>query len=381
MNTIKKTKLLVNRKKNRTLKRKTIKRNIKVNTLSIIDRLQKKHNALITKTEYDKLNFPHLNKFITKEDIVELGDYIRKQFKPRILHKPQDMDIIKKFRDNKHMRPIRQLNNKIWIIEEDYYKYYVINKITDYFSQNCRAVCIGKNKSDYQLFQTHKEKIYQQLKNKLSYMSIMDYLYNYNNLCTNFNVSIMLALLNIFKPKVWIDISCGWGDRLIAATLYPKLEKYLGSDPSECMKPNYNKIIDTLDPKNRRKYTVLNRGYEDTNWVKESADFIFSSPPFFDLEIYEDKSKQSHIKYNNFDKWFHYFLCDVVVKKSVYYLQPKGFFGLYISDYKNYKYESKTIQHIKETYNNMIYIGKIYFYTKPNKKAIRHIHFWQKIHK
>jgi hypothetical protein len=60
-----------------------------------------------------------------------------------------------------------------------------------------------------------------------------------------------LNVLKLFRPRKWLDISAGWGDRLAAAIAYTQLsggdfEKYLGTDPNECLQGGYRAMIDEL---------------------------------------------------------------------------------------------------------------------------------------
>ena len=73
-----------------------------------------------------------------------------------------------------------------------------------------------------------------------------------------------------FNAQNILDFSAGWGDRLIAAGSLPNV-KYTGVDPSKCMKPIYDKIIDTLfDDTNN--YKIINEPFEIADLNNEQFD-------------------------------------------------------------------------------------------------------------
>ena len=324
----------------------------------------------LTKKQYNKLEYPYKNLQITKKELLELFEEF-KQFKPKFIN-------IKKIK-----RKIKKFNNRFTILNEVYNEYKKYNDITDYFSQYCRARCIfnlRENKNILTLFQENKKNIYNKLLKKnqeINYFNIEEYLYKKYSQCTNFNITIMFSLLKIFKPKYFLDFSAGWGDRLIGAIAYDC--NYLGIDPSNCMKTKYKKIINTLCPKNKRKnYNIINKGYEDVEIEKNKYDLVFTSPPFFDLEIYENTKKQSHKKFNSVKKWKNNFLFPSI-KKSYDALKTNGYLGLYITDYKNNYYIKDMKDFINKEIKNMKYLGDIHWVNYPNVKNIRTIFVWKKI--
>ena len=51
------------------------------------------------------------------------------------------------------------------------------------------------------------------------------FIYKQVKSCTNFNITMGLYILQLFKPKIYVDISSGWGDRLVMAIAYSYLER------------------------------------------------------------------------------------------------------------------------------------------------------------
>jgi hypothetical protein len=331
-------------------------------------------NDSLSEKQFFNLEYPYYYYFVELDDIKEDIEKLKK-FKPNI----------KKNTKNKNLNSII-LNNKFYkniVIVEDYKTNGKYNKITDFFSQECRVLCKFLNKnneyiSEYDNYKNNKENIYKYLteNNKdINYYNLSEYIYLNFKTCTNFKITICLSILKLFKPKKWVDISSGWGDRMISGIIYGC--EYYGTDPSECLKDKYNNIIKLLEHNN--KINIQNTGFEKNNYPDEFTDLVFSGPPFFDLEIYEDDSKQSHKKYNKFEKWVEEFLWNDVIKDSYRILEKNGHLVLYISDYKNYKYTKRTILFVKNNISGFKYCGQIYWHDINNKKLYRSAYVWEKI--
>jgi hypothetical protein len=100
-------------------------------------------------------------------------------------------------------------NNERYIIIKDKWKTnFEINNLTDYFSENIRITCkFGNNISPLEYWNKYK-KIILNKTNNISQMR--EIIYSNINLCNNFRISLSLTILNIFKPKKWLDILAGW---------------------------------------------------------------------------------------------------------------------------------------------------------------------------
>ena len=229
---------------------------------------------LYTEPEYTNIqNFVLFNKGIKLNDLLDLFNKLKK-YK------------IKKHNNNFFLKNnILLENDKNIVIKKNYHTEYYINKITDYFSEECRIKCrFGNNKSPNNIYHIFKNKIYKWcIDNNIKFnnYNFYEYLYNHKHkVCSNFDITIVLSLLKIFKPTNMLDFSAGWGDRLVGAIAYGT--KYTGVDPSECMEPIYKKIIDTLAD-NKSDYNVIKSPFEKVKLKENSYDFVFTSPPFFKL--------------------------------------------------------------------------------------------------
>lgn len=332
-------------------------------------------NKVLTDKEFYNLEYPYKTLYIKETDVLRNFNKLKK-FKPKYYNK---LNVNVKFK-----------NRKI-IFLEDYDKYKDLYSITDYFSQKCRVRCIFnivENENVLDLFNKNKDKILKNIKQSkkpLNYYNINEEIFRNFKQCTNFNTTIVMSLLGIFKPKKWLDFSAGWGDRLIGAIAYGC--EYTGVDPSECMNPIYKNIIQKLVPtKNLHKYKIIKNGFENVKIQPNNYDLVFTSPPFFDLEIYEDNNKQSVKKFKTVDSWKKNFLFPSI-DKSYTSLKKGGYLALYITDFKSSTYIKDMLEYVKNNIKDMNYLGNIYWINKDvlknkNKKLLnrklRIVYVWQK---
>jgi hypothetical protein len=253
-----------------------------------------------------------------------------------------------------------------------------LNNLTDYFTEKCRFTCkFGKSPSALEYWKKNQTTIIQQLEKQklpITNYNVREALYSMNRMiyCNNFRIAVCLEVLDIFKPKRWLDMSAGWGDRLISAILSPHVEEYCGVDPNPCLHPGYQAMIKHLDPTSGKKYTLIKDGFETAKLPNTKFDLVFSSPPFFDLEIYTTQINDSATKFNNVDAWFNGFLMPSI-KKSLQHLESGGHLVLYIAEAHN---TSKYIQRmINETDKLATNAGRFYY---TDGKRIREFYCWRK---
>ena len=188
-----------------------------------------------------------------------------------------------------------------------------LNSLTDYFTEQCRMTCqFGSSISPLNYWKAHSQEItrtLQQRKMSVNNYNVRELLYSRDArmFCNNFRVSVCLEVLDIFRPKKWLDISAGWGDRLVSALLSPWVEEYCGVDPNPCLQSGYQDIINHLNKSpnnaNLKRAQVIQDGFETATIPGGSTyDIVLSSPPFFDLEIYSSSPADSLTRYNTVDK-------------------------------------------------------------------------------
>ena len=123
-----------------------------------------------------------------------------------------------------------------------------------------------------------------------------------------------------------LDISAGWGDRLLGACSMNAV--YSGCDPNSLLTSCYERMICEFGTQNKQK--VFELPFEDFD-TDDKFNCLFTSPPFFDLEIYSNEPTQSSEKYTTLDSWLNDFLY-VCLKKSDGFLLNGSMIYLHLND-------------------------------------------------
>lgn len=273
-----------------------------------------------------------------------------------------------------NLQDLNKYNNVYFIIMENWERHYELNKLTDIFTEPVRVKCNFKNNiSAFEFWNKNKLKIKNesiQTYNNENIVSLQEIIYKHIHLCNNFKISVCLTILKFFHVKRWLDISCGWGDRLISAILYG-VEEYYSTDPNLELHLYYNKIINKLVGKPNSKFIINKKGFEMLTPLKEHYDIVFSSPPFFDIEIYSKSKDDSYLNYSNEDEWINKFFIPslLIASNSLMY---NGHIVLYMGGSK------KVMDVMHNTLTNILklkYEGVIYFYSG----MLRKMYVWKKI--
>jgi hypothetical protein len=153
------------------------------------------------------------------------------------------------------------------------------------------------------------------------------------SVASQFRPAIVKNILNYFKAKTYMDMSMGWGDRLLGFYA-SNAEHYIGFDPSTKTFPIYHEqkqFYESLLGK-EKKTTFINLPAEDVNYDKlPEVDLFFSSPPYFMAERYEDNPAQSWVRYKTIEAWKNDFLY-VVLRKAWSRIKQGGHMAVNISD-------------------------------------------------
>lgn len=303
--------------------------------------------------------------------------------KPKYLEYPYYYYIYKPNKQKCYMLA-KKINNKIdklpsghKVIIDDWRKNNEINQLTDIFTEKCRVKCVFLDNPSPLEYWTKKIKY--NPSNSIEYYR--ELIYKNTKLCNNFRISLVITILKMFNATRWLDISAGWGDRLLGAILSQQIEYYCGVDPNQCVQEGYKSILEFFfkdKPQEKDKYNLIQDGFETAKLPNNKTyDLVFSSPPFFDLETYSDEQSNSLISYNTEDKWLNGFLLPSIVK-SCSVLDSKGHIVLYITESKNTKYISKMIEQTKILAPELKYKGKMYYKDSGKKGNLRDFHIWQK---
>lgn len=153
--------------------------------------------------------------------------------------------------------------------------------------------------------------------------------------CTQFKAVLAADVLLFFRATRVLDPCAGWGDRLLAALAVPSVERYAAWDPNTDLKPGHDAMIrDFLRDESYLPEKVCSVAYEPFETCAlpeaETFDLVFTSPPFFDFEIYPG-AEQSVARYPEFLDWFRSFLL-ASLRKAWAALQEMGHMVIHIAD-------------------------------------------------
>ena len=208
---------------------------------------------------------------------------------------------------------------------------YEVDKLVDCFTGLQRMKCKREgrdlspfaawNNKDYMKFVIER---YIDDKENLTSFNLRESFYKLNSVlpdkyknmeCNFFKATLAASVYDYFLKNSAhtrvLDISAGWGDRLLGA-LSKNLESYLAYDPNVSLQPGYKEMIDEYitDDTEKEKYQVVAAPFEtaETNLRGKTFDLVFTSPPYFDLEVFTTEGEQSIVTHSTFDKWMVHFL-------------------------------------------------------------------------
>ena len=110
-----------------------------------------------------------------------------------------------------------------------------------------------------------------------------------------------------------LDISVGWGGRMLGSSSLDKDVRYVGIEPCKKTYDGLCKIKEILDLQNVQ---LINKPaeialFEDIP-LTEKFDLALTSPPYFNLEIYSNEQTQS-LNYGSYENWIEHFLKPVII--------------------------------------------------------------------
>lgn len=136
------------------------------------------------------------------------------------------------------------------------------------------------------------------------------------------------------KGRVYITGNCGFGGRLLGCLSSKKNFRYVGTDP--CVETMYHlhELGDYIEMVTGRddSYELHCCGSEDFRGPAESIDFAFSSPPYFDLEVYSTDETQCFNKFPELDLWLEGYV-RATIKNIKYMLRRGCVYAVNIADF------------------------------------------------
>lgn len=167
----------------------------------------------------------------------------------------------------------------------------------------------------------------------------------------------------------YLDFSCGWGVRCLSALTHKV--NYFGTDPNEKLVGKILEMTDDYRKVNGDDGTLTDiRPIGSEVYVPEwenKMDFIFTSPPYFALELYKSEN-QSYKEGMTYQEWLEQWMRPTV--KNMYkYLKKEGTFAINIKDVyyakRWFPLEKDTVELIKEEGFNLTDVRELKNITRP----------------
>ena len=154
---------------------------------------------------------------------------------------------------------------------------------------------------------------------------------------TNFRPMNAKAVYERFCPKggVIYDFCMGFGGRMLGALSSKNNYRYVGTDPCTETFYHLNQLGEWIESVTGREdsYELHCCGSEDFRGPANSVDFAFSSPPYFNLEVYSDEETQCYNKFPELEQWLEGYVRQTI--KNIYHmLKPGALYAVNIADFK-----------------------------------------------
>lgn len=127
----------------------------------------------------------------------------------------------------------------------------------------------------------------------------------------------------IYRPKTVLDFTMGWGGRLVGFCS-ENIEKYIGIDSNINLKPLYDNMVSVLTPLTSTKIELYFEDALKIDYSKLDYDFVFTSPPYYNIEIYNGTNIKSISEWNN-----EFYI--PIIKTTYKYLNSDGYYCLNVS--------------------------------------------------
>eukprot|EP01006_Ploeotia_vitrea_P030395 TRINITY_DN62837_c0_g1_i2.p1 TRINITY_DN62837_c0_g1~~TRINITY_DN62837_c0_g1_i2.p1 ORF type:complete len:571 (+),score=54.96 TRINITY_DN62837_c0_g1_i2:48-1760(+) len=194
--------------------------------------------------------------------------------------------------------------------------------------------------------------------------------------CTQFKPSMAFLLIKLLEGQRVLDISSGWGDRLMGAIAADV--RYVGVDPNPDLVSGYKEIISTFAA-DASKYTMIQSPFQTAELpADETFDLILTSPPYFNFELYSNAENQSALETTSLGAWFTEFLFPSL-EKAWEVLEDGGHMAIHIVDINPRKAFTEVMNFfITARLKNCGYCGVVCLSGATGSRRNRPVWIWQK---
>ena len=322
----------------------------------------------------DLIDYPYLNLYTRDQEIIKHFNTLR-DYKYIVDNSPYNLHNVR-LQDRQ-----MTFNNRYVRIISTKSEVSTIGSISDYFVEDIRVGCkFLNNLPIYVYYNQNVDKLIDTLKTEglpANVDELRELLWrSKNKQCTTFKPKIIKYIIDMFKSKRVLDISSGWGDRLVGA-MASDIELYHGFDPNVKLQSRYIEMFNFFRPYATNPNiicTVEPIPFENAELQPNFYDLVMSSPPYFTMEIYDENSQgQSTATVKDEKQWYTNFLA-VWVDKCVHALKTGGIIALNINQERGKNYVNWLIGSLS---SKITYLGMI-GYSNEDGKNPQPIFIWRK---
>jgi len=203
------------------------------------------------------------------------------------------------------------------------------NKVVDYFTRPQRIDVEGNKGINFYDFLYNKDEFYKKdwfkrFINQNKDMGEIRAMYKafqvYYGSVNIFRPLIAIEFYCMFKPKSVLDFTMGWGGRLVGACAL-NIPKYIGIDMNQDLKAPYTKLVNFLEDKTKTDIKLYFTDALKVDYTKLDYDMVFTSPPYYNVEIYKGTKRQSK---DDWDRDFY----EPIFRKTYAGLKKQGWYCL-----------------------------------------------------
>ena len=315
--------------------------------------------------------FPYKRNLYSDSSIKQMFKKLQNiSFKDRVFHKYFNIHNIKiKSKNLLYMNKPTVLISK----REDYLDFEILS---DMFQENNRMKCkfFSAVSSPHVYFEKNIKLLATGIisqNKKITPYNLREELYNTVKECSSFKPSYLIYIIRLFNAKSILDPSSGWGDRLIAAMA--ENVRYVGVDPNKDLHPVYQEMIDFFAKSDTKKFTMIEDTIQDAKLPNERFDLVFTSPPYFKIEQYNNRGR---VIDSDETEWFENFM-KPMISKTCSKLNDGGHLVLVINQLSHEKYIQRMIDYIYNNKSNLHYMGVI-GYSNEKMSNPQPIWIWRK---
>lgn len=333
------------------------------------------HEAFMFKFQDD---FPYKRYSMNIEDVDKRFENL-KSYEFNFVHMPYT---IRNIPGTWYQDKTKKYNNII--IKNEASDYLNYNLIADYWMDPCRmqAKRYDQPLTPIEYWQQNKEYVKQEAFKNYGFVdayTLRETIFKLAGEVTDFRNTLMVGFIKMFKAKRVLDVSSGWGPRIIGAMAMNV--QYTGVDPNSCLHPKYKEMIQHF-AKDPSKYITIQAPFETAELPpKLTYDLIISSPPFFQLEKYSNEETQS-IHNRSLNEWFDDFLI-ASLNKAWDKLVKGGHMVININDIYNVANYCELMVNVFNDIHedDAEYLGVIGYseFVKGKPRSVQPVFCWRKI--